>query len=528
MGVLTALAAATLLSEDGALVLAGVLVAQGVVSPVEAIAAGGLGVYIGDLLLFVAGRLLGARVLGWPRVSRALGPTRLRHLHAATGRHLGMAIFGSRFIPGSRLPLYVAAGALGGSASVFAWWSAIAVAVWTPLIVFASAGVLPSWSALQSWPARAAAVLLLAAALRTVHNLLQGRYLKARIAATVSRAWRWEFWPMWLFYAPVAAWIVFLIVRHRGVGVIAAANPGMPDGGIVGESKSEILSRLPQEWTIPWVRIDAAPIESRTWRMAQAVSQLGWQFPLVCKPDVGQRGAGVKLVRSLEDARRYLEREPGAILLQPYHTGPYEAGVFYYRMPGWTHGRILSITDKRFPAVVGDGCSTIRDLIWSDPRLRMQAPTFLARHASELDQVPPAGHRIALAMAGNHCQGTLFRDGEHLITPDLERRIDAIARSYRGFFIGRFDIRYTDVDRFKSGEDLAIVELNGATAESTNIYDPKSSLLAAYRQLFRQWSLVFAIGAANRADGAPTASVQRLLDLLRAHLSSRPAFTTSD
>jgi hypothetical protein len=310
--------------------------------------------------------------------------------------------------------------------------------------------------------------------------------------------------------------------------VIAAANPGMPDGGIVGESKFDISSRLPHEWTIPSVRIDAAPVESRTWRVAQTIAQLRWRFPLVCKPDVGQRGSGVKLVRSLEDARRYLEREPGAVVLQPYHAGPYEAGVFYYRMPSREHGRILSITDKRFPSIVGDGRSTIRDLIWGDSRLRMQAATFLARHAAELDRVPASQERVALAMAGNHCQGTLFRDGRHLITPALERRIDAIARSYRGFFIGRFDIRYADVERFKAGEDLAIVELNGATAESTNIYDPQSSLCAAYRQLFRQWSLVFAIGAANRAAGAPAASIPRLVALLRSHFSTRPAFTTSD
>jgi hypothetical protein len=368
----------------------------------------------------------------------------------------------------------------------------------------------------------------MAITLRAVQRFLREGYVNARVAVAISRLWRWEFWPMWAFYAPVAAWIAWLVVKHRGIGLIAAANPGIPDGGIVGESKFDISSRLPHEWTIPSVRIDAAPVESRTWRVAQTIAQLGWRFPLVCKPDVGQRGSGVKLVRSLEDARHYLEREPGAVVLQPYHAGPYEAGVFYYRMPSWESGRILSITDKRFPAIVGDGRSTIRDLIWGDTRLRMQAATFLARHASELDRVPASKERVALAMAGNHCQGTLFRDGRHLITPALERRIDAIARSYRGFFIGRFDIRYVDVERFKAGEDLAIVELNGATAESTNVYDPQSSLLAAYRQLFRQWSLVFAIGAANREAGAHVASIPRLMALLRSHFSTRHAFTTSD
>jgi hypothetical protein len=95
-------------------------------------------------------------------------------------------------------------------------------------------------------------------------------------------------------------------------------------------------------------------------------------------------------------------------------------------------------------------------------------------------------------------------------------------------FVGRFDVRYTDVEAFMSGEDLAIVELNGATAESTSIYDPSTSLFDAYRQLFHQWSIVFSIGAANRAAGAAVTSHGRLFDLVRAHLSATAPCPISD
>ena len=158
----------------------------------------------------------------------------------------------------------------------------------------------------------------------------------------------------------------------------------------------------------------------------------------------------------------------------------------------------------------------------------MQADTFLVRHADALAQVLDSGERLPLAMAGNHCQGTLFLDGSHLITPALEKRVDAIAQAFDGFFIGRFDIRYGAVERFKTATDLAIVELNGATAESTNIYDPQTTLFNAYRQLFRQWSIVFSIGAANRAAGAPVTSHRRLLGLVRAHLHATEPSPVSD
>jgi hypothetical protein len=54
------------------------------------------------------------------------------------------------------------------------------------------------------------------------------------------------------------------------------------------------------------------------------------------------------------------------------------------------------------------------------------------------------------------------------------------------------------------------------TSESTDIYDPKNSLLAAYQVLFRQWRLAFEIGAANRRAGVRPTGVVELLRLLSA------------
>ena len=253
-----------------------------------------------------------------------------------------------------------------------------------------------------------------------------------------------------------------------------------------------------------------------------------WQLPLILKPDVGQRGAGVRLIRSWEAAAEYLGRVDAPVIAQQYHAGPYEAGIFYYRLPTDSRGRIFSITDKHFPILVGDGVSTIETLIWAHPRFRLQGSTFSARHRASLGRVLEAGERFSLAVAGNHCQGTLFRDGARLFTPALEQRIDDIARAYPGFFVGRFDIRYADVEAFKAGDDLAIVELNGVTSESTNIYDPDRTLFQAYAQLFRQWSLIFAIGQVNRSRGTPVSSRRRLLALVRAHFAAPVPCALSD
>jgi membrane protein DedA with SNARE-associated domain len=521
VGVAVGLALGTLLSEDLALLSAGALAQQGHIGLVSAIAACVVGIFLGDCGLWLLGRVGGHAAFKWPALARALQSTPAGDAIRRLDRHVAAAILASRFLPGTRLPLYVTAGVLKISGRRFALWALVAALLWTPPFVLASAWLGAALDARLSLGAGAGVVVaaLLAIALTRFARRVAAPEGGERLRARLARWRQWEFWPAWLFYAPVAAWVAWLALRYRGFGGISAANPGIQDGGIVGESKAAILGRLPAEWTIPWAVIEPGDAGTRLASVLDVAARQGWTFPLVLKPDVGQRGAGVRLVRDGAAAARALADAPGRLLMQPYHEGPFEAGVFYYRFPGEPRGRILSITDKVFPEVVGDGRSTLASLIRTHARYRLQAHLFLARHATEAGRVLAPGERFRLAVAGNHAQGTIFRDGAHLWTPALERRIDDIARAFPGFYIGRFDIRYRSREAFMAGTDLAIVELNGATAESTNIYDPDSSLAAAYRQLFHQWALVFRIGAANRARGAQVTSTRRLAALVRAHLT---------
>jgi membrane protein DedA with SNARE-associated domain len=484
----------TLISEDLACVTAGLLIREGRVAAGPAVLACTLGILLGDIGLWGIGRM-GKRVTRLPATARWLE------------RDAATAIVASRFLPGTRLPLYLAAGATGLPLRTFALWSAVAVSFWTPTLVLFSSSIGELMIALV--------VLKLAAGTRP-------------LALRIARWRRWEFWPMWLFYAPGAVWVLWLSLRYRGISTITTANPGIPDGGTVGESKFQILSELPPDAIIPSALIAPGHTSGRTAHALDVMRHRGWSWPLVVKPDIGQRGVGVKLARTAAELATYLAKQGASVLVQPYHPGPFEAGVFYYRFPGRARGRILSITDKQFPFVVGDGRSTLEELIADHPRYRLQADTFLARHRDSLSRVPEDGLRVPLAVAGNHAQGTMFRDGGHLWTAALERRIDDIARAHPGFYVGRFDVRYESVDAFKEGRGLAIVELNGATAESTDIYDPDRSLLSAYRRLFQQWSIVFAIGAANRAAGAPATPTRRLIGLVHAHLTRQSAFQLSD
>ena len=97
--------------------------------------------------------------------------------------------------------------------------------------------------------------------------------------------------------------------------------------------------------------------------------------------------------------------------------------------------------------------------------------------------------------------GAIFRDGTALVTPAMEERFDAIARSIPEFWFGRFDVRFADFEALRRGEGFRIVELNGAGAESTHIWDSRTRLRDAYATLFRQYAALWRIGAENRRRG---------------------------
>jgi membrane protein DedA with SNARE-associated domain len=135
MWVILGLAIGTLVSEDASLAGAAGLARVGLVSPLAAGAAVALGIWAGDLALFFAGRFASRwRPLArW--VERRWRPTELQAMAARLERGAALAILVSRVLPGTRLPLYIAAGVTRLPAMVFVLATAVAVLIWTAVIV---------------------------------------------------------------------------------------------------------------------------------------------------------------------------------------------------------------------------------------------------------------------------------------------------------------------------------------------------------------------------------------------------------
>ncbi|HEX4871268.1 MAG TPA: hypothetical protein VFV27_03040 [Nevskiaceae bacterium] len=338
---------------------------------------------------------------------------------------------------------------------------------------------------------------------------------RTRLSITLARARRWEFWPAWLFYPPVVLWILLLGLRHGRMTLFTAANPAIDDGGVVGERKHQTL--LPLQARAPDLVASCELLEGpgRRARGLAAAERLG--YPLVLKPDVGQRGRGVFIARSPAEVSAYLERHDEAVIAQRY-VGGEEYGVFIARFPGEPGVRLLSVVHKAFPQLQGDGQRPLLALILADPRARLLAPLLLPRWSGHLERVLAAGERLPLVEIGAHCRGSLFLDAGDAATPALAATLTRLTDALPGYAFGRIDLRVPDRAALRRGEGLQVLELNGVTAECAHIYHPGTPLLSGYRVLFRQWSLAFALGAAQAARGAPVTGPWTLLRRFREDL----------
>ena len=481
----TLLGLATLASEDLSCISGGMLAVRGAISYQAATLGCLAGIVVGDVMLFLAGRWLGARALRrWPW-RWFLSEERVERCEVLFHRRGAALVLLARFMPGLRLPTYFAAGAVRMRFSRFLLFFLAAAALWTPLLVGKAT---LAGDRLLSWVERAgdggwiialAGLLLLFATARVVLLCLTWRGRRLLLGWWRRRV-RWEFWPAWMVYPPVVLYILWLGIKHRGPTVFTAVNPAMPCGGLAGESKSAILRSFP-EGTLEVARFHVieshGAIEQRLAAVDAFMEREHLQFPIVLKPDVGERGQGVAVVRDRTAAADYLLHCGEPVIAQEY-VGGSEYGLFYVRNPSDPRGRIISITAKHLTSVLGDGSRSLEELILADDRAVCMAPFFLRRLAEQLGEVPASGACVRLTELGTHCRGARFTDGwSEVWSEALEARIDALSRKFDGFFFGRYDVRTPSAEALRDDGEFKVLELNGVTSESTHIFDPHNSIL---------------------------------------------------
>ncbi len=240
------------------------------------------------------------------------------------------------------------------------------------------------------------------------------------------------------------------------------------------------------------------------------------EYPLIAKPNVGERGIWVKKINDQRELEVYVQTCPVNFLLQELINLPVELGVFFIKYPGQA-GRVTSIVRKDFLMVTGDGCASVNELLLANERAVLTAGLKSDTLREIKNYRPRRGESMLIEPIGNHCRGTKFLNDSDKIDDELHKVFNTLASEIPDFYFGRFDIRCKSMGDLKKLKNFKIIELNGAGSEPSHIYQPGYSLWKAYRDIFWHLNVLAEISRLNHKNGVPYWSFKRGYKMWRRH-----------
>lgn len=317
--------------------------------------------------------------------------------------------------------------------------------------------------------------------------------MKKKIA--FHKLFHWEYWPSYMFYIPNLPLAIYLAIKAKNPVFFTATNPAIQNSGNGMESKFETLQLIPEKFRP--LSVLSKPTDSFEDVLTQ-VKNKQISFPLIAKPDIGFRGLLVKRINSENELKNYLQKYPINTIIQEFIDYKNECGIFYHRIPGQKSGSITSITLKKYLTIIGDGISTVSELVLSDQRARIYFDIFTNIHGSDMNNIPGKKEAVVMSVIGNHSKGTQFIDGNKLINKALTNALNQLNNHINGWYYGRIDLKYESFKLIENQEQFKILEINGIISEPTHIYDAsKNSYFGAVKSIGEHWKMIYQISKVN-------------------------------
>ena len=307
----------------------------------------------------------------------------------------------------------------------------------------------------------------------------------------------WEYWPSFMFYVPLLPYAFYLAIKARSFGFFSAVNPGIEGSGNGLESKYKTIQLLPSNFCPNTLYVEKG---ENIQDILPKITENNIEFPLIIKPDIGFRGLLVTKIKDEIELSAYLKKYNSInLIIQEFVDYPNECGLFYHRIPGEKKGKITSVTLKKYLTVIGDGNSTLLELIMNNERAKHYSEYISEINKDRLQMIPILKEEVVLNIIGNHSKGTQFINGNHLINNRLAYFLDNLNAKIEGWYYGRIDVKYNNFEELLRGENLKIIEVNGIISEPTHIYDPsKGSYYTALNSIKNHWKLIYLIGVKNK------------------------------
>lgn len=308
----------------------------------------------------------------------------------------------------------------------------------------------------------------------------------------------WEHWPFNILYAPISPVWGWYILKSGSIWFFTPSNPKLTFGGMEGEPKKEMYDLLPKEFyptTInvqPYLKFE---------QIQEILLNSRITYPCIVKPEIGGQGILFRKIDNEQKLKKYHERNPVEYIIQEMVDFPLEVSVFYYRFPDQASGVITGFLHKIPLQVIGDGKSTLYDLILRHPKAFKRIQELSNNHAHNFSSIIPDGMTYRFSYAANHNRGAQFIDLKDHIDQNLVSVFDKISLSIDDFYYGRYDVMCNSIEELKLGKNFKILEYNGCGAEPNHFYDTGYTLLEAYKEILNHWEILYKISRYNRKKG---------------------------
>jgi len=291
----------------------------------------------------------------------------------------------------------------------------------------------------------------------------------------------------------------------------------MKFGGAFLSSKQNYLKKIAPEWTPKTLHVsDFKDFEF----IKNQLKAKNLNFPLIAKPDMGERGKNVEKMESFNELELYLKKIDQSVLIQEYIDYPIEIGIlFYWDVDGIP--QITSVGKKEFCKLTGDGKRTLESLVKGNHRIAHRASILKERFKNQWHHIIPKGKELLVEPIGNHNRGTTFLDARTYKSKEMLNWIENCLQNLPDFDYGRIDLKIKNWNAFKENTGIKILEINGVNSEPIHIYDPSSSIWSAYKSIFKHMHIIYELSRQKLNTQSQTPSLFEFISGARVVLSKK-------
>ncbi|MFL5771537.1 MAG: hypothetical protein ACJ75F_00175 [Flavisolibacter sp.] len=309
----------------------------------------------------------------------------------------------------------------------------------------------------------------------------------------------WEKWHYHVKYIPLYPVWLWFCLRSKSFWFFTPSNPTLTFGGFEGESKQEMYRQLPEGSYPRSIYISPGLSFDELITMVQSER---FTYPFAVKPDVGMMGFLFRVMENEYDLEQYHQMIPCDYIIQELVEYPIEVSVFYYRYPYQHKGHITGFVRKEMLEVIGDGRSTLDELLKQfQNRPGFQPEEWRTKHRARLNDVIPQGEVFRLSWVANLSRGGRLVNLDHEKDERLLDVFDRLSHYNGNFYYGRYDIKCASIEDLRNGRNFSILEYNGSGAEPHHVYGNGNNLFEAYGILIHHWKTLAAISRYNHKNG---------------------------